>query len=78
MLGVDRLIGQACIECLGDAEVDHLGNRLAVVQRDQHVGRFDVAMNDPFLVRMLDRLANLDEQFQPFLGSSAGCDRSTR
>ena len=50
---------------LGDAEVDHLGHRLAVVQCDQHVRRLDVAMNDALLVGVLDGLADRDEQLQP-------------
>ena len=38
------------------------------MQRDENVRRLDVAVDDAFLVRMLDRLTNLDEQFEPFLG----------
>ena len=49
---------------LGDAEINHLGHRHAVVQGDQDVRWLDVAMNDAFLVRMLDGMANLDEQFE--------------
>ena len=47
------------------AEVDHLGHRLAVVQRHQHVGGLDVAVDDPLLVGVLDRLADRDEQLEP-------------
>ena len=32
---------------------------------DQHVGRLEVAVDDPLLVRVLHRLADLDEQLQP-------------
>jgi len=32
----------------------------------------DVAMNDALLVRVLDGLANLDEQIEPFLGGEIG------
>ena len=49
---------------LGHAEVDYLGDRLAVVQCDHHVGRLDVAMDDSFLMSVLDCLADRDEQFQ--------------
>ena len=41
--------------CLGDAEVDHLGHRLAVLQGDQNIAGFEIAMNDSLLMRMLDR-----------------------
>ena len=52
---------------LGHAEVDDLGHRLAVVGRDQHVGRLDVAVDDPLLMRVLDRLADGDEQLEPLV-----------
>ena len=63
---------------LGHAEVDHLGHRLAVVERDQHVGRLDVAVDDALLVGVLDRLADRDEQLQPLAAASGGSRRSTR
>ena len=63
--GVQRLLGQLLPGRLGHAEVDHLGHRPVVVQRDQHVGRLDVAMDDALLMGVLDRLADGDEQFQP-------------
>ena len=57
----------AALRGLGDAEIDDLGHRHAVVQRDQDVRRLDVAMDDPFLMRVLDRLADLDEQLEPLV-----------
>ena len=54
---------------LGDAEVDNLGNRLVVVECDQHVRRLDIAVDDAFLVSVLNRLAHGHEQFQPLPGS---------
>jgi hypothetical protein len=36
-------------ERLGNAEINHLRYRLAVLQRYEHVVRLDVAMNDPLL-----------------------------
>ena len=67
-LGEQRLLGQPLVDRLGHAEVDHLGHRLAVVQRHQHVRRLDVAVNDPLLMGVLDRLADRDEQLEPFAG----------
>ena len=58
-------LGQLLLGRLGHAEVDHLGNRLAVVERDHDVGRLDVAVDDALLVGVLDRLADRHEQFQP-------------
>ncbi len=50
---------------LGHAEVDHLGHGLAVVGGDQDIGRFEVAVDDPFLVGVLHGLANLHKQGEP-------------
>jgi len=71
--GADRHAGHrraglgapARIEALGDAEVDHLDQHLALVVGDQQVARLEVAVDDPFLVRVLDALADLQEQFEP-------------
>src|SRR5262249_44271131 len=49
---------------LGDAEVNDLGHRLVIVHGDQDVGGFQVPVDDPFLVRVLDRVADGDEQFK--------------
>ena len=67
-LRVNRLVRQPSFRRLGNAEINHLRHRHAVVQRDQDVRRLDVAMDDALLMRVLDRLADLDEQIQPFLG----------
>ena len=40
------------------------GHRLAVVEGDQDVRRLDVAVDDALLVRVLDRLADRDEQLE--------------
>ena len=66
-LGEQRLLGQLLAGRLGHAEVDHLGDRLAVVQRDQHVRRLEVAVDDPLLMGVLHRLADRDEQLQPLV-----------
>ena len=54
------------------------GTGVAVVQRDQDVGRLEVAVDDPLLVGVLHRLADRDEQLQPLARSRAGLGRSTR
>ena len=41
-----RLLGQLLADRLGHAEVDHLGHRLAVVQRDHDVARLEVPVDD--------------------------------
>src|SRR5262249_40030222 len=62
--GVQRLLGQLRAGRLDHAEVDDLGHRLAVVQRDQDVGGLDVAVNDALLVGVLDGLEHRHEQLQ--------------
>ena len=51
---------------LGQAEVDHRGDRDAVVVLDQDVCRLQVAVDDPLLVRVLHGRANLPEERQAF------------
>ena len=60
-------VGQLLLGRLGHAEVDHLGRRPAVHLRHQHVAWLEVAVDDPLLVGVLDRLADRDEQLQPGL-----------
>ena len=52
----------------GDAEIDHLGDRHAIMQCHQDVGGLDVTVNDPFLMGVLHGMADLDEQLQTFDG----------
>ncbi len=59
-----RVLRKRLVDRLGDPEVDHLGHRLAVYQLHQHVRRLEIAMDDPLLMRVLDRLADRDEQFE--------------
>ena len=60
-----RPIGQPRAGRLGDAEVDHLGHRLAVVEGDQDVRRLQVAVDDALLVGVLHGLADRDEELEP-------------
>ena len=57
-------------ERLGNPEIDHLGHsrRRRIVQAHQDVGGLDVAVDDSLLMRVLDRLADLEKQFQPLDG----------
>ncbi len=70
-LRIDRRVGQPALGRLGDAEINHLGHRHAIVQRDQDVRGLDVAVDDALLVRVLDGVADLDEQVKPFPGAEA-------
>jgi hypothetical protein len=51
---VEFLAG-ARLQCLGHAEVDHLDLYVAAVGGHQDVSRLQVAVDDAFLVRVLDR-----------------------
>ncbi len=71
-LGVDAAIGQPCAGGLGNAEIDHLGHRPAVVEGDQDVRRLEVAVDHALLVGVLHGLADRDEQRQPLAGRQPG------
>ena len=57
---------------LGNTEVNHLGHGQTVVPRDENVRRLDVAVNDSFLMRVLDGLADLDKQREALFHRKAG------
>ena len=52
------------LEGLGDTEVYDLGNRALVSQGHQDIGRFQITMNDPLLMGMLDAPTNRKKQGQ--------------
>src|SRR5258708_12957199 len=64
MPGEQRLLRQWFARRLGDAEVDHLGHGFPIVERDEDVGRLDVAVDNALHVRVLDGLADRDEQLK--------------
>ena len=57
---------------LGDAEINHFGHagRARLVDRHQDVRWLDVTTDDSLLMRLLDRLADPDEQLEPFFGGN--------
>ena len=57
-----RLLGQPLRSRLGEPEVDDLRHRTPVLLGDEHVGGLQVAVDDGLLVRVLDALADLDEE----------------
>jgi hypothetical protein len=66
-LSEERAVRELRARGLGHAKVDHLGHRPAVVQRDQDIGGFQIAMDDALLMRVLHRLADRHEQLQTLL-----------
>ena len=50
----------------GDAQVQNFGvpDSVVFVRRQNHVVRFDVAMSDPFAMRILHRVSNLSDHTQ--------------
>ena len=63
---VDRMFGKCLIERLCDTEINHFGNSPPVKLGDQNIAGLNIAMNDTFLMCVLNRLAHLDKQFQTF------------
>src|SRR5207244_574638 len=49
----------------GDAKIDDLGHRCAVLFGDENVGRLDVPMDDTLLMGVLNSLTDLDEKVEP-------------
>jgi len=49
---------------LGNPKVNDLGNHFSVLFRDENVRRLEVAMDDSFLVRVLDGLTNLNKEIE--------------
>ena len=64
-LGGEGAVGQPLLDRLGDAEVDDLRHRLPVGHPDQDVARLEVAVDHALLVRVLDAVADADEQLEP-------------
>ena len=50
------------VTALGDAEVDHLRGRVGIAMSDEHIARLEVAVDDPFGVRMGDPSAHFEEE----------------
>ena len=67
VLGKQGLFRQALVDCLGDAEVNHLGHRLAIGKCHQHIRGLDIAVNDSLLMGVLNRLAHRNQQLEAFL-----------
>ena len=63
-----RLLSKPALDCLGNAKVNNFGHRHTIVHGDENVGWFNIAMDDPLLVGMLNRVADLDEEFKPLPG----------
>ena len=70
--GGEGLLGQGLLDRLGNTEVDDFRGRPAILQRDEYVRRLEVAMDDAFLVRVLNGAADLDEQGRPARGWGCG------
>src|SRR5688572_7848489 len=66
MQGDSGLIRETLMESLDDPEIDDLGDRDSVLNCHEHVRRFDITVDDAFLMRMLNRSTYLDKHLQPF------------
>ena len=68
----EGLVRQPPFGGLRNSKINHLRHGHAVVDGHEDVRRLDVAVDDPFLVRVLDGLANLDEQVEPIARGKPG------
>ena len=59
-----RLLDEPLLRRFRHAKVDYLYDRRTVVQCDHHVGWLDVAMNNPFLMSVLNSLTDRQEQLK--------------
>jgi hypothetical protein len=67
--GDQRFVRELLLRRFRNPEINHLRHRLPVQERHQDVGGLQVPVNDPLLVRVLDRVAHGHEQPQPRLGA---------
>ena len=67
-LGEQRLVGKARPDGLGDAKINYFRRGHPIHFGHQNVRRLDVAVNDAFVMRVLDGVADLNEEPQPLGG----------
>ena len=65
-IGEDSLRRQWFFNGFGDTEIDDFGRRFSVQASHEDIGGLQVTVDDSFLVRVLNRVAKLNEQSQPF------------
>ncbi len=65
--GEQRFFSKSLICRLGNAKVNYLGHRFAIVQRNHDIRWFDVAVNNALLMGMLDSIADLQKEVQTLL-----------
>ena len=71
MFGDQGAFREAVVGGLGDAEVDHLGDEIVAVDRDQYVGRLDVPVDDALLVGMLQGMADWNTKLESLTDGQA-------
>src|SRR5687767_8226248 len=52
------------LRSLGNSKINDFDHGVGIMQRDEHVGRLDITMNNPFLMRMLDSVTDAHEELQ--------------
>ncbi len=58
-LRVNRLLRQIPLRRLRDPKINHLRHRNPIMQRHQNIRRLNVPMNNPLLMRMLNRMTDI-------------------
>ena len=72
-IGAERAFGQALVGRLGDTEIDDFWDWPNVVQFDQKISRLKVAVDDSFLMCMLNGFTNGYKQFQSLASCQFMC-----
>ncbi len=67
-LRVQGPLRQVLVRRLGHTEVDDLGDRPVLLDGDEDVGGFEVAVDHGLVVGVFDAVADVDEELQPVLG----------
>ena len=67
-LGEQRLVGKARTDGLGDAKINYFRRGHPIHFGHQHVGRFDIPVDDAFVMGVLDGAADLNKEPQPLGG----------
>ncbi len=71
MLGEEGPLREPAQGGLGDAKVNDLCVRMAVLRADEHVARLDVAVDDALCVRVLHGVAHLRKEREPVVDAHA-------
>ena len=68
---MERSVDEGRRDRFGNAEVDDLGCGVPIAPHDEEIARLEIAVNDAFLMRVLNRVADLQKQVDAFVDAHA-------